>query len=215
MAHFSEDEGLLEAFREGEDIHRATAARVFKVEPADVDPVLRSRAKAVNFGVIYGMGPQRLARETKVSLDEARSFIDQYCDTYPGVRAFLDRTVEEARTTGYVSTLLGRRRYLPELSSKDPRVRAQAENVAVNTPLQGTAADLIKLAMIKIDRRIRDEALAARMIVQIHDELLLEVPPDEHDYVGKMVVEEMAGAMDLSVPVVVDFGWGDNWSDAH
>ncbi|MFV1958828.1 MAG: DNA polymerase I, partial [Planctomycetota bacterium] len=176
MAHLSGDEGLIEAFRSGEDVHRATAARIFKVPPEEVTPELRGRAKAVNFGVIYGMGPQRLARETKVTLEEARSFIDQYFETYPGVRAFLDRTVAKARERGYVQTLLGRRRYLPELSSKDARVMNQAENVAVNTPLQGTAADLIKLAMIRIDERLGSEGHEARMLVQIHDELLLEVP---------------------------------------
>ncbi len=215
LAHLSGDEGLLEAFQAGDDIHRSTAARIFKVAPDEVTSLLRSRAKAVNFGVIYGMGPQRLARETKVSLDEARSFIEQYFQTYPGVRSFLDRTVEEARDTGYVSTLLGRRRYLPELNSKDPRVRTQAENVAVNTPMQGTAADLIKLAMIRIDRRLRTESYASRMLIQIHDELLLEVPSAESETLEALVVKEMAGAMDLDVPIIVDTGWGENWSEAH
>ncbi len=215
LAHLSGDAGLIEAFRSGLDIHRATAARVFKVAPEEVTPVLRSRAKAVNFGVIYGMGPQRLARDTEVTLDEARRFIDQYFDTYPGVRAFLDRTVREAREQGYVTTLLGRKRWLPELTSKDPRVRAQAENVAVNTPMQGTAADLIKLAMIRIDRRLSEEGRRSAMLVQIHDELLFEVPEDEKEELGRLVETEMTRAMDLDVPIVVDAGWGRSWEEAH
>jgi DNA polymerase-1 len=169
----------------------------------------------VNFGVIYGMGPQRLARETKVDLAEAKRFIEQYFDTYPGVRAFLDGTIREARETGYVSTLLGRRRFLPELNSKDPRVRSQAENVAVNTPMQGTAADLIKLAMLEVDRRIVEDGFASRMLVQIHDELLFEAPPDEEDRLEAMVVEAMTNAMALDVPIVVETGWGESWAEAH
>ena len=215
LAHLSGDVGLIEAFQNREDIHRATAARIFKVASADVTSELRSRAKAVNFGVIYGMGPQRLARETNVDLAEAKSFIDQYFDNYPGVRDFLDTTVATARATGYVTTLLGRRRYLPELNSTDQRVRSQAENVAVNTPMQGTAADLIKLAMLGIDRRLGEEGYRSRMLVQIHDELLLEAPPEEQARLEALVREEMVGAMTLSVPIVVEAGWGDNWSEAH
>jgi DNA polymerase-1 len=215
LAHLSADKGLLEAFRSGADVHRATAARVFKVPPEQVSPLLRSRAKAVNFGVIYGMGPQRLARETKVTMDEARRFIADYFDTYPQVRAWLDRTVEDARRTGYVTTLLGRRRSLPELQSPDPMIQAAARNVAMNTPLQGTAADLIKLAMIRIDGRLGRERFRSRMLVQIHDELLFEAPPDEIDRLRAMVVAEMTGAMALDVPIVVDVGVGENWADAH
>jgi DNA polymerase I len=215
LAHFSRDVGLMEAFHEGQDVHRATAARVFKVAPAAVTPDLRSRAKAVNFGVIYGMGPQRLARETKVSMDEAKRFIDSYFETYPGVRAWLDGTIEAARTLGYVSTLLGRRRYLPEIHDADPRVKAQAENVAMNTPLQGTAADVIKLAMIHIDRRLTEERWQARMLLQVHDELVFEAPPDEVERLTTMVKKEMSGAAKLAVPLVVDVGVGDSWADAH
>ncbi len=215
LAHFSRDEGLLEAFRSGQDVHRATAARIFKVPLAEVSPALRSRAKAVNFGVIYGMGPQRLARETKTTMDEARAFIASYFETYPGVRAWLDGTVDTARTLGYVSTLLGRRRYLPELHDSDARVQAQAENVAMNTPLQGTAADIIKLAMIRIDRRLRAEGWQARMLLQVHDELVFEAPPDEVARLAAMAREEMASAATLCVPLVVDVGQGASWADAH
>jgi DNA polymerase-1 len=213
LAHFSGDDGLLGAFRAGEDIHRATAARVFKVAPDEVTPLQRSRAKAVNFGVIYGMGPQRLARDTQVSLEEARRFIEQYFDTYPGVKAWQERTIAEARRSGFVTTLLGRRRLLPDLRSDDPRIRNQAENVAVNTPLQGTAADLVKVAMIRIHRRL--EGARARMLVQIHDELLFEVPEDERDATAALVRREMSEALDLRVPIVVDVGWGRDWSEAH
>jgi DNA polymerase-1 len=215
LAHLSGDEGLRQAFRDGEDVHRATAARIFEVTPEEVTPLLRSRAKAVNFGVIYGMGPQRLARETQVSLQEAKGFIEEYFETYPAVRAYHDATIEGARETGYVTTLLGRRRYLPDLVGGDPRVRNQAENVAVNTPLQGTAADMIKLAMIRVDERLRTDGFAARMLLPIHDELLFEVPEDELERLTGMVRACMGDALPLDVPIVVDVGVGRNWSEAH
>ena len=215
LAHLSGDDGLLEAFHAGEDIHRATAARIFKVKPEDVTPELRGRAKAVNFGIIYGMGPQRLARETNVTMPEARGFIQGYFDSYPKVRAFLDTTIINARKVGYVTTMLGRRRYLPGLQGKDQRVRVQAENVATNTPLQGTAADLIKLAMIRIDQKLRDAGDRTRMLLQIHDELLFEVPEGEVDDLIEMVKHEMSTALPLDVPLVVDVGTGKNWSQAH
>jgi DNA polymerase-1 len=215
LAHLSGDEGLREAFRNGEDIHRATAARIFDVEPDEVTPLLRSRAKAVNFGVIYGMGPQRLARETQVSLGEARGFITEYFETYPAVKAYHEETIRKARETGYVTTLLGRRRYLPDLTGSDARVRNQAENVAVNTPLQGTAADMIKLAMIHIDERLRADGYRARMLLQIHDELLFEAPDSELERLTAMVRRCMGEALPLDVPIVVDVGTGRNWSEAH
>jgi DNA polymerase-1 len=215
LAHLSGDESLLEDFRAGRDIHTSTAARIFKVAPDAVDPALRGRAKAVNFGVIYGMGAQRLSRETAVTLAEAKRFIEDYFTTYPQVRAYLDRTVEEGRRTGYVQTLLGRRRYLPDLASADPALQAQARNVAVNTPVQGTAADLIKLAMIRIDRRLAEERKASRMLLQIHDELLFEAPGDEMAALQRLVRDEMTTAMPLDVPIVVGMGTGDNWAEAH
>jgi DNA polymerase-1 len=161
------------------------------------------------------MGPQRLARETNVTLKEARGFIEGYFETYPEVRAYQERTVEEAKQTGYVSTLLGRRRYLPGLLDADPRIQSQAVNVAVNTPLQGTAADMIKLAMIKIDARLQSDEFRARMLLQIHDELLFEVPEGEVDKLIEMARDEMENALPLSVPLVIDVGIGDNWSEAH
>jgi DNA polymerase-1 len=215
LAHLSGDAGLREAFVQGQDIHTATAARIFKTPVDEVTSVLRSRAKAVNFGVIYGMGPQRLARETSVTLNEAKQFIDEYFATYPSVKDYQDKTISDAQETGYVMTLLGRRRYLPDLQSGDPRIFAQARNVAVNTPLQGTAADMIKLAMIRIDERLRTDGFKARMLLQIHDELLFEAPPDELDALTEMVRAEMGSALPLEVPIVVDVGVGSNWSEAH
>ncbi len=215
LAHLSGDDGLKEAFQEGIDIHRATAARIFGVAPDDVTPELRSRAKAVNFGVIYGMGAQRLARQTSVSLKEARGFIEGYFESYQGVRDYLEDVKEGGRQRGYVTTMLGRRRYLPGLLDDDGRIRSQAENVAVNTPVQGTAADLIKLAMIQIDHELARGTLGARMLLQIHDELLFEVPNDEMDDTIAMVRKRMEGALPLDVPVVVDVGTGSNWSEAH
>jgi DNA polymerase-1 len=215
LAHLADDPGLLAAFRSGEDVHRATAAKVFGVPPAAVTAEMRGRAKAINFGIVYGMGPQRLAAETKVSLADAQAFIEAYFAIYPRVRAYQERLVEEARTTGYVSTLLGRRRYLKELNDADARLRSQAERIAVNTPIQGTAADLIKVAMIRVDRRLATERFRARMLLQVHDELVFEAPPDEVERLTAMVRAEMSGALDLSVPIVVDVGTGPSWAEAH
>jgi DNA polymerase-1 len=185
------------------------------VPPEEVTPILRSRAKAVNFGVIYGMGPQRLARETSVTLSEAKGFIDEYFATYPAVKTYQEQTIEQARKTGYVMTLLGRRRYLPDLVDGDPRVQAQAVNVAVNTPLQGTAADLIKLAMLHVQKRMKAELPQAAMLLQIHDELLFETPPEHVEALTKLVREAMSGVMDLKVPLVVDVKVGKNWAETE
>jgi DNA polymerase-1 len=216
LAHLSGDETLARAFRDAKDIHTETAARVFAISEQEVAPELRSRAKAINFGIIYGMGPRRLSLTTGISMAEAKEFIEAYFRTYPEVQAFQEECKRMAREEGYVQTLLGRRRHiLDEMRSSDRRVRVNAENVAINTPIQGTAADLIKVAMIRIDRRLRDEGLAARMIIQVHDELVLEVPEDERDRVRRLVREEMEGALELTVPIVVDIGEGRNWLEAH
>ena len=215
LAHLSGDEHLIEAFEKGADVHRSTAARIFKVPEDEVTPELRGRAKAINFGVIYGMGPQRLARETQVTLPEAKGFIEGYFATYPKVRAWLDKTIEDARACGYVTTLLGRKRYLPGLNDDDPRIRVQSENVAVNTPVQGTAADVIKMAMIRLDQRLAEEAPTTRMLLQIHDELLFEIPEGDRERVTAIVREEMEGALPLDVPLKVDVGYGHTWSEAH
>jgi DNA polymerase-1 len=215
LAHLADDPGLRAAFASGEDVHRATASRVFGVAPAEVTPELRGRAKAVNFGVVYGMGAQALAQNTGVTFEEAEAFIDAYFRAYPNVLAWEERTIGEARRRGYVTTLLGRRRPIPEITSDDSRMRSAAERVAVNTPIQGTAADMIKIAMISIDRRLAQEGLRTRMLLQVHDELVFEVPDGEKARVSELVATEMAGALDLSVPVVVDVGVGATWADAH
>jgi DNA polymerase-1 len=215
LAHLSGDPGFAAAFRAGEDVHRSTAAKVFGVEPAAVTSAMRARAKAINFGIIYGMGAQRLAAETGVSLDEATAFIEAYFKVYPRVKAWEEGIVEEARARGFVTTLMGRRREVPEVTSDDPRLRSAAERVAVNTPIQGTAADLIKLAMIRVDRRLAREGFRARMLLQVHDELDFEVPPDEVEALTAMVRTEMSGALEVSVPIIVDVGVGATWADAH
>ena len=214
MAHLSGDPALQGAFQEGFDIHRATAAAIFHVEPDDVTYEQRDRAKVINFGVLYGMGPQRLAREFEVSVGEAKDFIEKYRSAYPKVGEYLETTVEQAKEDGYVTTLLGRIRHLPELQSGRHMVRAFGERIAVNTPLQGTAADLIKLAMVHLDSRLTDEGYGARMTIQVHDELVFEVPDAEVDAVTEIVRTEMEGAIELDVPLVVDVGVGANWIDA-
>jgi len=215
MAHLSGDEALLEAFRRDADVHTSTAAAVFGMPPEEITPELRRQAKAVNFGIIYGMSPYGLARQLEISPQEAGRFIDSYFELYPRVREYMERTVEEARERGYVTTLLGRRRYLSELQSDQAQVAAFARRTAINTPIQGTAADLIKLAMIRIQEAIGEGGLSARMIIQIHDELVFEVPDKELDRVGSLVRSHMENALELSVPIKVDMGSGRTWYEAH
>lgn len=215
LAHISGDSQLQEAFREGKDIHSGTASLIFGVPEDAVTPELRAQAKTINFGIIYGMGPQRLARETGISFAEAKDFIEAYFGTFPGVKDYIDRTLKEARETGYVTTLLGRKRAIDDMDAMNQMVRANMENVAVNTPIQGTAADLIKKAMLTIPKVLADRGLRALMVLQVHDELVFDVPGDELDTVGELVKLEMESAMDLDVPLVVDIGWGNNWREAH
>jgi len=215
VAHLAGDPLLAQAFRDGADVHARTAALVFGVAPDAVTPDMRSRAKTINFGILYGMGPARLARQLKISIGDARAFIDAYFEALPGVRGWLDRTLEEARESGEVRTLLGRRRPVPELQSQDGRVRAQAQNVAVNTPVQGSAADLIKVAMVRVDRRIAAEGLRARMILQVHDELVFDCPVAELPALEALARQEMEGVWQLDVPLVVDVGHGPDWASAH
>ena len=215
MAHFSGDPALVQAFAEGRDIHASTASIVFGVEESEVDRAMRSRAKAINFGLLYGMGPGRLARETGLSVIEAKMFIDRYFESFPRVRSWIDRTLAEARRVGYVETLLGRKRRTPDIASSNSRIRSAAENAAVNTPIQGSAADIIKRAMIELEARLEDSELAGRMLLQVHDELVFEVPEAEIEATQALVGECMEGAVELSVPLKVDFGWGANWLEAH
>jgi DNA polymerase-1 len=213
MAHLSGDPNLVEAFAAGEDIHAATARRIFKVT-GDVPPELRARAKVVNFGVLYGMGARSLAQQMGLELKEAKEFIDGYFTVYAGVRRFLDATVEEARSRGWVATLLGRRRYLPELRSTNGAERSFAERAAINTPIQGSAADLVKLAMLSVHRAIARHP-GARLLLQVHDELLLECPEGDAADVAELVRREMQGCYPLNVPLTVSVGTGRTWFDVH
>ncbi len=215
MAHFSGDPGLCDVFARGGDVHTETAARMFGCDPKDVTRDQRGRAKAINFGILYGMGPQRIARDWKITLGEAKDFLEAYFSEFPRVREFQKNTVEHAREEGYVTTLLGRRRVISEILSEMSGVRVSAENMAMNSPLQGTAADLIKLAMVNVHRRMRDGDMGARMILQVHDELVFEVPDSETDALATMVKHEMEHALELDVPIVVDIGCGPNWLAAH
>jgi DNA polymerase-1 len=211
LAHFAKDEILVESFRKGEDVHARTAAKVFGVGLKDVTPEMRTKAKAVNFGIIYGISDFGLARGIKITRGEASRFIDSYFHHYKGVREFLDTVVEKARDDGYVTTLLSRRRYLPELRSKNVPRRKFAERTAMNTPIQGTAADIIKLAMVDVARGLETRGLRARMILQVHDELVFDVPKDELREVADLVRETMESAVDLDVPLKVDVKAGRNW----
>jgi DNA polymerase-1 len=215
MAHLADDAGLQAAYRAGLDIHRQTAAQIFGVMPGLVTADQRAAAKTINFGVLYGMGPQRLAREIAVSQKEAKAFIDRYFQQFPTVHSWMERTLDDARKTGEVRTLYGRRRPVPGLASNAPAERAAAERVAVNTPVQGTAADLIKRAMIAVHERLQREKLATRLLLQVHDELVLEVPENEVERTTVVVREAMAGAGELKVPLQVDVGVGKNWAAAH
>jgi DNA polymerase-1 len=214
LAHLSEDPAFLSAFRRGGDIHRQTAAVIFGVDEAAVTADMRARAKTINFATIYGQGPFALSRQLGITQDEAREFIRQYFARFAGVRAWLDRTVAEARTKGYVETLFGRRRYVPELQDRNFNTRAFGERTATNSPLQGSAADLIKIAMVRIHERLGGQGMATRLLLQVHDELVLEAPGVEVEAARTLVKREMEGAAELRVPLVVSVGAGSNWVDA-
>ena len=214
MAHLSEDTGFVDAFRRGDDIHRQTAAVIFGVEVGEVTPQMRGQAKTINFGTIYGQGPFALSRQLGIGLEDAKRFISEYFRRFAGVRAYLDRQVELARSQGYVETLFKRRRYIPEIKDKNFNTRSFGERLSQNSPLQGSAADLIKIAMIQLHRTLREERLAARLLLQVHDELVLEAPVSEVPRVTAMVKECMEGVAQLRVPLIVDVGVGDNWLDA-
>lgn len=214
LAHMSHDPVLVEAFRNGEDIHTRTAAEVFAVPPLMVTPEMRRNAKAVNFGIVYGQTPFGLAATLGIARAEAELYIRTYFELHTGVKKFIQQTIEEVRKTGFAPTLFGRKRPIPDMHSRNPNARSFAERTAVNTPLQGTAADLIKLAMIRIDEILRRDKLETKMLLQVHDELLFESPPQEVEEVAQMVKREMENVHRLNVPMVVDVGIGDNWRDA-
>jgi DNA polymerase-1 len=215
MAHLAQDEGLLHAFRHNLDVHKATAAEVFGVELEQVSVEQRRSAKAINFGLIYGMSAFGLAKQIGCDRKQAQAYIDRYFARYPGVLAYMERTREQAGEQGYVETLFGRRLYLPEIHSKNQGLRKAAERTAINAPMQGTAADIIKLAMIKVDDWLSSSDVDARVILQVHDELVLEVREDLVPQVREMVCRLMSEAAALSVPLLVEAGVGSNWDEAH
>lgn len=214
LAHLSGDEHLVRAFNEGEDFHAETAARVFGVPVSEVTPDLRSRAKAVNFGIVYGQQAYGLSQSLHISMAEARDMIDRYYEAYPGVRTFLDNVVARAKQTGYAETMYGRRRHIPELKAKNPQLRGFGERTAMNHPMQGTAADIIKIAMARVSRRLEEEGFAAHMILQVHDELDFECPVDEAERLTTMVRDVMEHVVDLRVPLIAEASTGVTWADA-
>ena len=215
MAHLSGDQNMIEAFHEGNDIHAATAARIFKKPLEQITKDERRKAKTANFGIIYGISAFGLAERMEVSRTEAKGLIENYFATYPRVKEYMEKSVAAARTSGYIETEFKRRRYLADINSHNSVVRGYAERNAVNAPIQGTAADIIKVAMVRIDRRFEAEGVRSKMILQVHDELNFSVFPEEMDLVKRIVIEEMEGAFSMQVPLVADCGVGANWLEAH
>ena len=215
MAHLSQDANLIDAFMQGHDIHTATAAKIFKKELSEVTADERRKAKTANFGIIYGISAFGLAERMGVSRTEAKQLIDEYFITYPGVKAYMDRSIAMAREEGFTTTLWQRRCYLPDINSHNATVRGYAERNAINAPIQGTAADIIKVAMVRIHKRMQTEGVQSRMILQVHDELNFSVPPHEKETIQRIVIEEMQAAAQLRVPLIADCGWGENWLEAH
>jgi DNA polymerase I len=215
MAHLSRDEGLLDAFRKGEDVHRATAAEIFGVPLDKVTDDQRRHSKAVNFGLIYGMSAYGLSQQLRIPRNDAQAYIDLYFARYPGVKSFMDRTRAEARESGYVETVFGRRLYVPDIKASNFNRRQYAERTAINAPMQGTAADIIKMAMLVVSDWITNEAPEIRMIMQVHDELVFELPEGRAAEAEARIAELMAGVVELDVPLEVDTGAGANWVQAH
>ena len=206
---------MLSAFQNNEDIHRSTAAKVFNVPPEEVTREQRGNAKTVNFGIIYGVSAFGLSQQTNLNRSEAKELIETYYSTYPKLRAYMQDQIDFARDHGYVSTVLGRRRYLKDINSQNAIVRGAAERNAVNAPIQGSAADIIKLAMIAIQKRLQNENWKSKMLLQVHDELVFDVPKEEVDSLKDMIKNEMENAFEINVPLVVDIGIGNNWLEAH
>jgi DNA polymerase-1 len=215
LAHLSRDATLIKSFQGGEDIHARTASEIFGAPPDKITPQMRREAKVINFGIIYGMSPYGLAKELGVEPKIAAEYIDEYFKKYQGVKSYLDEILKEAKKKGNVTTICNRRRYLPEINSSNRAARQFAERTAINTPIQGSAADLIKIAMIRIYRRIKEEGLKTKMIMQVHDELVFEAPDDEVAQTERMVKEEMEGVMDMVVPLKVSVARGRNWGEIH
>ncbi len=214
IAHLAQDPGLIEAFTERTDVHRAVASRVFAVPPDEVDYEQRSRAKMVSYGLAYGMEAYGLGQRLGIPTREAATILEAYFEGFPNVRAYMDATVTEARNRGYTETLFGRRRAIPELRSDNPRVRQAGERQAMNAGIQGLAADIFKVALVRLDQRLRTEAMRSRVVLQVHDEVILEVPPEEHDRAEAVVLDVMEHAFDLSVPLEVNLSFGPTWAAA-
>jgi DNA polymerase-1 len=214
IAHLAEDPGLVEAFRAGIDIHNVTAARVFGVDGADVTLAQRSKAKMVSYGLAYGMESYGLAQRLAIPVDEATQILHAYFEAFPNVKAYMDRVVAEARSRGYTETLFGRRRQIPELQAGNYRIRQAGERQAMNAGIQGLAADIFKAALVGIDRRLAGAGMASRLVLQVHDEVILEVPPAEEQAAAALVAEAMTGAAELNVPLEVHVSWGDTWAGA-
>jgi DNA polymerase-1 len=214
IAHLAQDPGLVEAFRSRTDIHNATAARIYGVAPEEVTVAMRSKAKMVSYGLAYGMEAYGLAQRLGIDRAEAQEILDAYFTAYPAVRSYMEHAVSEARRKGYTETLFGRRRMIPELSSAQYSVRLAGERQAMNAGIQGLAADIFKVALVRLDRALEDAGMRSRLILQVHDEVILEVPPDEEQAAEKTTREAMEGAADLSVPLEVNVTWGETWADA-
>jgi DNA polymerase-1 len=214
MAHLSGDTALIDAFKSGEDLHRFVGSRVYGVEPADVTPMMRSHVKAMSYGLAYGLSAFGLSKQLSVDVPEAQALMDDYFERFGGVRDYLRSVVRKAREDGYTTTIFGRKRYLPDLTSSNRQRRDIAERVALNAPIQGSAADLIKRAMLAVDDRLRDEGLSSRQVLQVHDELVVEAAPGEREAVEAILRDEMSGAAQLSVPLDVNVGVGANWRTA-
>jgi DNA polymerase-1 len=215
MAHLSKDESMIADFLSGNDIHAATAAKIFGVDIGDVTREMRSKAKTANFGIIYGISAYGLSERLTIGRKEAKELIDGYFDSYPGVKIYMDESISKAREAGFVTTMFGRKRYLPDIHSRNQVVRGNAERNAINAPIQGSAADIIKIAMVRIHKRMKTENYLSRMILQVHDELIFEVVNSELDKLKNMVIDEMSNAAKLDVPLMVDWGTGNNWFEAH
>ena len=211
LAHIAGDTEMQAAFRSGEDFHTVTASRVFHVEPQEVTPEMRRRAKAVNFGIVYGISAFSLAQDIGVSVAEAKAYMERYFETYQGVRQYMTDVVAKAEQDGYVQTLMHRRRALPELKSSNFNMREFGKRVALNMPVQGTAADIMKLAMVRVHHRLKREGLRARLLMQVHDELIVECPASEREQVERLLTEEMEQAAQLSVPLIAEAHSGKNW----
>ena len=215
MAHLSCDQHLIAAFRNGQDVHAMTAAKIFGIGIDEVTADQRRIAKTANFGIMYGISAFGLSQRLKIGRAEAKKIIEDYFANFPAISSYIDDTVAAARETGYVETIFGRRRYLPDINSKNATVRSLAERNAINAPIQGTAADIIKLAMINVDKRLVAEGLQSRMVLQIHDELMFDALPSEVDVLKKIVTEEMENVISLSIPLTVECNHGNNWLEAH